>query len=576
MLQENNIIDARCASWILWDITNPEALDPAISLSGIVQWFEDGLNVDPPYHLIVSALRACFNFNGRVYPGLRDRAYKSAQAVLWIHICAMCKSVVFASRFPLPYIHAESISSDDDLEHLLKVFDHGYTPFIIDWMCQVPPGSTPQYLQWTSNILLHLSWAKRNVPAIFSQINSSYSSRDQSDISLDVMLNHLLASCIFLGRSFNKDVLKIQDKLYVISYLLSSTGSPCLFVREYFDQIITLFSEAMVIAIETSHPQCKLLQGLLASLSKMKIHTHHLTMMAYAWCSVICKNYSTLADGGDLLFLSLKIGFRHLNPQQKLVKLVHTQHHQKMAEIVFESDDQEAIADLLHAWTSQSLFNQPHPLLTVCAKYFVTPHYLEPFPSRLRRLAIRCIELIGYKGFQEVGVEEFVGLLNDLHVGYKDMDSGVEWMEIFLDIIQTSGEIQQLSYEYWELLIQLTIPTPYVTTTRAYNPHIISFLEENGEWNKLKCWMGIVCILWPPEDGETVEEELEQVMVSLFHQQPGLVQEFGQWVRGVLSESATELYERSRRPTGGRHRQSQSFRQIYQRACCKVGQEVVS
>ena len=37
-----NANDARCMSWILRNITDPEALDAAIRLAGTIRWFEDG------------------------------------------------------------------------------------------------------------------------------------------------------------------------------------------------------------------------------------------------------------------------------------------------------------------------------------------------------------------------------------------------------------------------------------------------------------------------------------------------------------------------------------------------------
>ena len=55
--------------WILSNITDPEALDAAIRLAGTIRWFDDGINVDPPYDLIVSTFKACFDPTRRVYPG---------------------------------------------------------------------------------------------------------------------------------------------------------------------------------------------------------------------------------------------------------------------------------------------------------------------------------------------------------------------------------------------------------------------------------------------------------------------------------------------------------------------------
>ena len=119
--------------------------------------------------------------------------------------------------------------------------------------------------------------------------------------------------------------------------------------------------------------------------------------MAYEWCSVVCKNYSSFWYGEDLLLLSLQIGFRHLNPEghQIRAQLIHTEHHQEMAANVFGSRDQEAIADLLYAWTSSSGSHGPYPSLSICAKYLVGLY--QPLSPRLRKLIIHTIEFIGYQ-----------------------------------------------------------------------------------------------------------------------------------------------------------------------------------
>jgi len=146
-LRSINTGDVRCVSWILWNITDPEALDAAIRLAGTVWWFEDGLDVEPPYDQIVSTLKGCFDSNGRIYPGSRDRAYHSAQAVLWIHICAMCVSEEFAERFPLPTIAHHPASLDPNLKYLLKIYASQDTPDMIYQMYFYDPGATLACLQ---------------------------------------------------------------------------------------------------------------------------------------------------------------------------------------------------------------------------------------------------------------------------------------------------------------------------------------------------------------------------------------------------------------------------------------------
>ena len=114
-----NTSDAQCVSWILRNITDPEALDAAIRLAGEIQWFVDGVNVRPPYDLIVSTFEACFDSARRLYLGLRHRAYYSGRAMMWIHTLAECKSEAFASTFPLPNVEYTTPAPDPDLRHLL-------------------------------------------------------------------------------------------------------------------------------------------------------------------------------------------------------------------------------------------------------------------------------------------------------------------------------------------------------------------------------------------------------------------------------------------------------------------------
>ena len=218
-LRKSNAGDVRCVSWILWNITDPEALDAAIRLAATVWWFQDGLNTEPPYDLIISTLEGCFDSTGKIYPGLEDRAYSSAQAILWIHICAVCVSEEFALRFPLPTIHHHATSLSHDLRDLLEIYTGQGTPDIIAWMYHtISPWVTPAHLQWTSNALLHLSWAKQGSPSRPNTVHSYWVWENPNTIPVNAILNRLLASCILLGQPVGKEVLKIQDKSYVISF----------------------------------------------------------------------------------------------------------------------------------------------------------------------------------------------------------------------------------------------------------------------------------------------------------------------------------------------------------------------
>ena len=214
-LRSENASDVRCISWILWNITDPEALDAAIRLAGAVRWFEDGLTVEPPYDQIVSTLKGCFDSNGKVYPGLKDRVYYSARAVLWIHICAMCASKELAKRYPLPAIAYDTTSLDPDLWCLLESCTSQNPSHTILALYSIYPESTPAHLQWASNALLHFSWAMQMTPDTFNILSQRPWFPISRTIPLNTLLNRLLASCIFFGWPVDKELLRIQDKMYV-------------------------------------------------------------------------------------------------------------------------------------------------------------------------------------------------------------------------------------------------------------------------------------------------------------------------------------------------------------------------
>ena len=269
---------------------------------------------------------------------------------------------------------------------------------------------------------------------------------------------------------------------------------------------------------------------MLRDLTKWEQRPSCLTTMAYELCSVICENYSNLADGEELLFRSLEIGFRHLNPQDDRIvaKLAHTEYHQHMVDIVFKSGHDEVIADLLHAWTSYTDHHSPLPSLDTCARHLVG---LRPSSRRLRRFVIRAVELIGSRGFEQVRVEEPVELLDALQVGVEDIDDKARWIMFLLATIQHPEGIQLLSQPHWELLVELSISVSrWPKYFAIWSLRIMKSLEDAKEWDKLGCWMGVVWMAWPPEIGSAMEEGVRRLMFLLFHKQPGAMQKLEQWM----------------------------------------------
>ena len=263
--------------------------------------------------------------------------------------------------------------------------------------------------------------------------------------------------------------------------------------------------------------------------------------MAYEWCNEICEVYQGLVDGQRLLFLSLEVGFRHLD-LQNLRHFDHTQHHKhKLVDIIFESEDGSAVADLLLALSSIDrsceLCRSPNMLI----KHMEHLLNLQPFSTRLQKHLIHFIGHVGYPEIKGDGIRASVVLLENLDVGVGDVDEGYEipWIRLLLDIVQSPEATQLLSYYHWELLLELSIlrsrwlqlPDQFILSAQ-----VMVSLEDAQEWDKLECWIGVVWINWPPEDIETTEDSrvikyggvtvrgLEDVMLLLFNHHPGAIQ----------------------------------------------------
>ena len=205
--------DARCVSWILRSITDPEALDAAIQLAGKVQWFKEGADTEPPYDIIIFAFHTCFDSNGNMYPGSRDRAYYSGRAIQWIHTLAKCKSEELTHRFPFLFTTYKSPASDPDLARLLKINSWNSVNIrFVEYLSNTNPGRPHSHSLWMSNLLLHHTWANR-AALDFNWIQQRIPELDGATIPLDIMLNRLLVWCICLDSPIKERLLGVQDKL---------------------------------------------------------------------------------------------------------------------------------------------------------------------------------------------------------------------------------------------------------------------------------------------------------------------------------------------------------------------------
>jgi len=311
-------------------------------------------------------------------------------------------------------------------------------------------------------------------------------------------------------------------------------------------------SDAVILAIDGTPARQAFIPHVLRDLIELEHRPGHLTEIVYRWCSMIYEERERLQDWESLLLVCLEIGFRHLDFRIESIEanLTRIKHHQGLVDVVFKSQESESIADLLHAWTAKPRYSDwAFNLLNCCPAHLVGLHNLVPFSPRLRRLVIRSVELIGYRGFEGVGVEEFIGLLNHLHVAVEDMDEKYNWGKLLLDTIQSSEGIQHLSHWYWELLVELAAPeyplepTPMDFLMRqgapsgsrrlsldlAHSLQIITSLTEAKEWSKLECWVGIFWMLLP-EELDPGEGDLDHSMTLLFRQRPEAAQKLEQWM----------------------------------------------
>ena len=227
MVLRRNSDNIRCVSWVFKDITDPETLDAAIQLAGTIWWFEDGTDVKPVYDLLISTFDISFGSDGSLHQGLRNRAYYSGRAIIWIHALAACKSKELSQVFRFPARSYHCPMSDHDLMHLMAIFDwaHEGPNSFFELLLDFHGRRTPTHLQWTSNVLLHLSWAAPAMPSFRTRFIKLGLEEVNTSTPADILSNILLAFCHFLGSRIEKEALKIQDKSYGISCFCPSSHS---------------------------------------------------------------------------------------------------------------------------------------------------------------------------------------------------------------------------------------------------------------------------------------------------------------------------------------------------------------
>ena len=157
-LQKQNADNVCCVCWVLRNITDPEAIDSAVRLAGTIRWFDGDSDHDPPFDLIVSTFDACFDSTKKLYPGMRDQAYFSAQAILQINVRARVQSHECASKYPIPEVSSNTSQyNDPDLRHIIRMLkcnSNSDRPILDFPMAGV---NTHNHLLWMSNLFVDLT-----------------------------------------------------------------------------------------------------------------------------------------------------------------------------------------------------------------------------------------------------------------------------------------------------------------------------------------------------------------------------------------------------------------------------------
>ena len=271
--------------------------------------------------------------------------------------------------------------------------------------------------------------------------------------------------------------------------------------------------------------------------------------MAYGWCSAICEGSLDSGDAKELLFLSLEVGFRGLDPQHrwKDIRFTHTKHYQHMANVIFDHGDDGVIGDFLQAWTSLGRSRMLCKSLDMCARHPLNLQHVNPTSKRLRQLVIHAVELVGVQRLGRIRVEEFTALLDTLRVNVDEMDLQGEWLRLIVHVAQYPGGRHSLPRRYLEIMVELVVTgSPFPLNPASDELRFMVSLEEEHDWGMLEFWMGLVWVTQCPSIHD-IPEDVERVTLSLFHERPNSIQRLEGWLRRSSVDDPLEYIECLRR-----------------------------
>jgi len=211
--QRQNRDTARCVSWTLWNITDPEAISSAIHLAGTIRWFDGDSSLDLPFDVVVSIFEACFDSTKELYPGMRDWAYYSARAILQINARARAQSHEHALKYCIPAIPSNSIQyADPDLHHIIHMLElnSGMGRPILDF----PRGgtNTHAHMLWMSSLFVELTHVGLNpiLKSYWSYLSIANTNHKP------MIINTLLVWYMLLGGHVEEEAFWADNTLYAV------------------------------------------------------------------------------------------------------------------------------------------------------------------------------------------------------------------------------------------------------------------------------------------------------------------------------------------------------------------------
>jgi len=226
-IRRQNAANAHCVSWILRNITDPEAIYSAIRLAGDIRWFDGDSSYDPPFDLIVSAFEACFDSAKQVYPGMGDRVYFLARATLQISLRARARPQEHASKYPIPAVSSHPFdNANPKIYHLSRILKQNLDAPRLTLAFNGMEETTYTHRLWLSNLFVDLA---RVGPKPILEVDRL--SLDVASTNHQAMVaNILLMWYMFLGGHVEEETVWAVDKSYAV---VSSSFIPTCSVFPY-------------------------------------------------------------------------------------------------------------------------------------------------------------------------------------------------------------------------------------------------------------------------------------------------------------------------------------------------------